>query len=225
MKTSAATVTATVTTSVTAPADAAAAQSRSTDVIVIGGSMGALEALAALLPALPAGCPLAVAIVVHVPATRPSHLAEVLGARALLPVREVEDKEPVTAGIIYVAPPSYHLLIERGGRTFALSADELLHFSRPAIDVLFESAADAYGERLAGVILSGANADGARGLTAIKRRGGLTIVQSPEGAVARAMPEAAIAAAQPDHVLPIDELSRLLARLAATGRARNGSAP
>src|SRR6185312_12663870 len=104
------------------------------DAIVIGGSSGALEALAVLLPALPADTRVAVAIVIHVPATRPSHLPQVMAARTALPVREADDKEPVVPGVVYVAPPNYHLLIERGG-TFALSADEALHFSRPAIDV------------------------------------------------------------------------------------------
>lgn len=190
---------------------------RRIDAIVIGGSSGALEALAVLLPALPrASTP--VAIVIHLPPTRPSHLAEVLGARTDLIVREAEDKARLEPGVIYVAPPNYHLLIERDG-TLALSADERLHFSRPAIDVLFQSAADAFRERLAGVVLSGANADGADGLAAIKRNGGLTVVQAPDGAVARAMPEAAIARATPDHVLPLTELASLLARVAAPRQA------
>jgi two-component system chemotaxis response regulator CheB len=195
----------------------------SIDAIVIGGSTGALDALAVLLPALPKGCPIPVAIVVHLPPTRPSHLAEVLGARALLPVKEVEDKEPVAPGFIYIAPPGYHLLIERG-RTFALSVDELLNFSRPAIDVLFESAADAYGHRLAGIVLTGANGDGARGLATVQRLGGLTIVQSPDSALARSMPEAAIAQARPQHVLPLAALAALLAKLAAATAAVTGRA-
>jgi two-component system, chemotaxis family, protein-glutamate methylesterase/glutaminase len=183
------------------------------DAIVIGGSAGALEALGVLLPALPADASVAVAIVVHLPPSRPSHLAEVLGTKTRLPVKEVEDKEPVASGMVYVAPPGYHLLIEKG-RTFALSTDELVHHSRPAIDVLFESASEAYGDRLAGIILTGANSDGARGLAAIKRRGGLAIVQSPEGALASAMPEAAIALAHADRVLPLEGIAALLATLA-----------
>lgn len=187
------------------------------EAIVIGGSAGALEVLSALLPALPRDAAVAVAIVVHLPPVRPSHLAEVLGAKTRLPVKEVEDKEPVSAGTVYVAPPGYHLLIERG-RTFALSTDELVHYSRPAIDVLFESASEAYGDRLAGVVLSGSNADGARGLAAIKRRGGMAIVQSPTGAMAAAMPEAAIALAHADRVLAVAELAALLATLAGGTR-------
>jgi two-component system, chemotaxis family, protein-glutamate methylesterase/glutaminase len=183
------------------------------EAIVMGGSSGALEALSTLLPALPAHCPIPVAIVVHLPPARPSHLAEVLGARTSLPVREVEDKEPIAPGTIYVAPPNYHLLVERT-RTFALSADEAVLFSRPAIDVLFESAADAYGKHLAGIVLTGASADGARGLSAVKRRGGIAIVQSPDGAVAPEMPRAALSMVKADHVLSLTDLASVLGRLA-----------
>lgn len=183
------------------------------DAMVIGGSSGALEALTVILPALPTGgAP--VAIVIHLPPQRPSRLVEVLGVHTALPVREAEDKEALAPGVVYVAPPGYHLLIERGG-TFALSADAPVHYSRPAIDVLFESAADSYRGRLAGVVLSGANADGAEGLATIKRAGGRTAVQAPEDALARAMPEAAIARSAPDHVLRVTELASLLARIAA----------
>ena len=185
------------------------------DAVVIGGSSGALEALAAVLPALPATSAVPIVIVVHLPPDRPSHLAAVLGARTALRVREAEDKEPLAGGMIYVGPPNYHLLIERGG-TFALSADDLLHFSRPSIDVLFESAADAYGARVAGVILSGANADGADGLATIRRAGGVAIAQSPQEAVARTMPEAAIERAHPDYVLGLPQLAELMARIAAS---------
>jgi two-component system chemotaxis response regulator CheB len=189
------------------------------EAIVIGGSAGALEALSVLLPALPADCTAAVAIVVHLPPSKPSRLAEVLGGKTALPVKQVEDKEPVTAGTVYVAPPDYHLLIERS-RTFALSADDLIHFSRPAIDVLFESAAEAYGDRLAAIVLTGSNADGARGLLAVKRQGGLALVQSPAGVVAPRMPEAAIALAQPDRILPIEEIAAFLAGLGRGGRGQ-----
>ncbi|HEY6477205.1 MAG TPA: chemotaxis protein CheB [Polyangia bacterium] len=186
--------------------------------IVMGGSTGALEALSVLLPALPAGASIPMAVVVHVPPSSPSHLADVLGAWTSLPVREAEDKLPIETGTIYVAPPDYHLLIERS-KTFALSADESVNYARPAIDVLFESAAQAYGKRLAAIVLSGANADGARGLRTVKRYGGLAIVQSPEGASARQMPEAALALVAADHVLPPGQIAELLGRLAG-GRGR-----
>jgi two-component system, chemotaxis family, protein-glutamate methylesterase/glutaminase len=182
------------------------------EAIVMGGSSGALEALSTLLPALPSDCAIPVAIVVHLPPARPSHLAEVLGVRTVLPVREAEDKDPIAAGTVYVAPPDYHLLVERS-KTFALSADEAVLFSRPSIDVLFESAADAYGGHLAGIVLTGASADGARGLSAVKQRGGMAIVQSPKGAVAPAMPRAALSMVQADHVLSLTDLASLLGRL------------
>ncbi len=128
-------------------------------------------------------------------------------------MREVEDKEPIVPGTVYVAPPNYHLLVERT-RTFALSADEAVLFSRPAIDVLFESAADAYGNHLAGIVLTGASADGARGLSAVKRRGGIAIVQSPDGALAPEMPRAALSMVKADHVLSLTDLASLLGQLA-----------
>ncbi len=184
------------------------------EAIVMGGSTGSLEALSVLLPALPVRALIPVAIVVHLPPQRPSRLAAVLGAWTALPVREAEDKEPIAGGTVYVAPPNYHLLVE-GTRTFALSADEAVNFSRPAIDVLFESAADAYREGLVGVVLSGGNADGARGLATVKRRGGTAIVQDPAGAPAPEMPRAAAQAAAPDHTLALPALGALLGRLAA----------
>jgi two-component system chemotaxis response regulator CheB len=117
---------------------------------------------------------------------------------------------------VYVAPPEYHLLVERT-RTFALSADELLNFSRPAIDVLFESAAEVYGAGLAGIVLTGASEDGARGLAAISDTGGVAVVQAPEGAVARYMPDAAIARVEAAHVLPLAEIADLMAAWARPG--------
>jgi two-component system, chemotaxis family, protein-glutamate methylesterase/glutaminase len=185
------------------------------EAIVIGGSAGALSALELILPAVPRDCRAALVVVLHVLASRPSLLPEVLGARCALPVKEAEDKEPVSPGRVYVAPPGYHLLIERN-RAFALSVDPPVHYSRPAIDVLFESAAEVFGAHLAGVLLSGANEDGAAGLAAIKARGGLTMVQSPEDAEARAMPTAALAAVRVDHLLPAAGLAALLGRVAAT---------
>ncbi|HVZ72430.1 MAG TPA: chemotaxis protein CheB [Polyangia bacterium] len=189
------------------------------DAIVIGGSAGALDVLGVVLPALPAPCAVAVVIVIHLPASKPSQLPAVLGARTALPVREIEDKVPVAPGVVWVAPPGYHVLVERD-HTFALSVDELVHFSRPSIDVLFESAAEAYGARLAGVLLTGANADGARGLLAIENAGGLCFVQAPATAVARAMPEAALARVGGARSLPVPELAAALAGVAQVTEAR-----
>ncbi len=158
---------------------------------VIGGSAGALEALASLLEGLPAGLRVPIAIVVHIARNKPSALGSVLAAHSALPVCEAEDKAPLEPGHAYVAPPGYHVLIERGP-SFALSVDAPVNFSQPSIDVLFESAAAALGPAVAGVLLSGANEDGARGLLAISEAGGVAMVQEPGEAASRTMPEAAL---------------------------------
>ncbi|MGC4086878.1 MAG: chemotaxis protein CheB [Polyangiaceae bacterium] len=185
---------------------------RTQQAIVIGGSAGALEALGALLPALPRDYPLPIAVVLHVPPGRPSQLVNVLGLYSALPVREADDKQPFCAGVVHVAPPNYHLLLEKNG-CFALSVDDPVLFSRPSIDVLFESAADALGPLALGVLLSGANEDGAHGLLRIQRAGGQVVVQDPDSAPARAMPDAALRLTQPDYVLPAARLGALLASL------------
>ncbi len=181
----------------------------SVDLVVIGGSAGALEVLQKVLARLPVDFAPATAIVIHLPAEGPDLLTENFSRRTALRVKPAEDKEPIEGGTIYFATPDYHLLVEKG-RTFALSVDERVHYSRPAIDVLFESAAETYGERLLGVILSGANADGAAGLRAIARAGGITAVQSLESAEMIAMPAAALEAAP--HSIEVDavQLAELL---------------
>jgi two-component system chemotaxis response regulator CheB len=123
-------------------------------------------------------------------------------------VLDVEDKMTIERGRVYIAPPDYHLLVERG--TFALSVDERVQFARPSIDVLFESAAHTYGAGVIGIILTGANEDGAAGLAAIKARGGVALVQDPSGAERRTMPDAAIAATVADAVLPVEEMGPFL---------------
>ena len=180
--------------------------------IVAGGSAGAIEALASILPALPADFPIPIAIALHVHPSKPSHLAQVLSMRCALPVKEAEDMEPLAPSTVYVAPPNYHLLLEAQGY-FSLSVDDPVLFSRPAIDVLFESAADAFGRALVGLLLTGASEDGARGLARIQRAGGLTLVQAPSTAAVRIMPEAALRLSAPDHVLPLNEIGPFLARL------------
>jgi two-component system chemotaxis response regulator CheB len=182
------------------------------DAVVIGGSAGGIEALGQILPALPATLPVPVAVVVHLPQERPSLLVNVFAPKCRCDVREAQDKEPFCAGTVYFAPPGYHLLIE-DGRHLALSADPAVTFSRPSIDVLFESAADVFQRRLAAVILSGANDDGAEGVRAVRRAGGVVIVQQPETAHARAMVDAAIAAVTPDAILTVREIGTLLALL------------
>jgi two-component system chemotaxis response regulator CheB len=192
---------------------------RQIEVVVIGASAGGVEALAVLLPALPANLRAAVIIVLHLPRERPSLLADIFAARCALPVREAEDKEPIEPGTVYFAPPDYHLLLEKDGR-IALSADEPVHYSRPSIDVLFESAADVYRERLLGIILTGANADGSEGIHAIHRAGGVTVVQEPENAKVPLMVISALRRSPADFVLPLDRIANLLVSLAGGSAAR-----
>ncbi len=184
--------------------------SRDIDAVAIGASAGGVEVLSVLLSALPANCRASFIIVMHVPRERPSLLPDLFGAKCAMPVREAEDKEPVQPGTVYFAPPDYHLLVDRGP-AFALSSDEPVHFSRPSIDVLFDSAADIYGERLLGLILTGANQDGAEGLAAIGRAGGRTVVQEPGGAAVPFLPEAALQEGPVDFVLSLAQLQELFA--------------
>ena len=183
---------------------------RDIDAVAIGASAGGVEVLSVLLSALPASCRASFFIVVHIPRERPSLLADVFGAKCALPVREAEDKEPVQPGTVYFAPPDYHLLLDRGP-VLALSSDEPVHFSRPSIDVLFDSAADIYGERLLGLILTGANQDGAEGLAAVGRAGGRTVVQEPSGAAVPFLPEAALQEGPVEFVLSLAQLQEVFA--------------
>lgn len=178
------------------------------ELIVVGASWGGLEAIGRLLEGLPADLPAAVAVVQHRAAEDAAGLAGLLETRSQLPVRDVEDKDAIDPGRVYIAPPNYHLLVESGH--FALSTEERVQYARPSIDVLFESAADAYGERTIGVILTGANEDGASGLARIKERGGVAVIQDPRTAERGAMPEAAIASTVADAVLPLEEIAPFL---------------
>ena len=182
--------------------------------VIIGASAGALEALSAILPDLPADFACPVYVVVHVPPHSRSVLAQIFSAKCRLPAIEVSDKEPVAAGRIYFAPPNYHMLIEDEGHV-ALSSDAEVLFSRPSIDVAFESAADVWGEGLTGIILTGANHDGARGLQAVAAGGGVAIVQDPRTAYARAMPEAAIASCPQAKVMALAEITTHLKAVCA----------
>jgi two-component system, chemotaxis family, protein-glutamate methylesterase/glutaminase len=184
------------------------------EAVVIGASAGALEVLSNLLPALPSDYRLPILIVVHLPPDNTSLFAELFRARCAIRVREAEDKEPIEPGVVYFAPPDYHLLVEEDKR-LSLSDDEPVLFSRPSIDVLFESAADAYGGGLIGVVLTGANSDGANGLKAVVEAGGVAVVQSPGSAYAVAMPEAAIAACPAARVLPVNEIAAYLREVGA----------
>lgn len=189
-----------------------AAQLSSVEAIVIGASAGGVEALLSILSPLREGFVLPIIVVLHLPDERRSHLADVFARRVAMRVQEARDKTSIEAGTLYFAMPGYHLSVEQD-RTFSLSLEDRVHYSRPAIDYLFESAADAYGPALAAVLLTGANRDGASGMARVKRRGGLTIVQDPDEAQVATMPLAALNTHQPDHVLPLRGIGRLLVEL------------
>ena len=178
--------------------------------VVIGGSAGAVQALLQVLPALPTNYGLPILIVVHVPPDRENALVPLLQGKCRIAVKEAEDKEMLRPGVAYFAPSDYHLLVEADA-SVSLSADEQVNHSRPAIDVLFESAADAFGAGLTAVVLTGANDDGARGLRAVGARGGAALVERVETAYAPAMPAAALHACPTAEELDLGGVvSRLL---------------
>lgn len=181
------------------------------EIVVVGTSWGGLSALRELVSGLPAAFRLPVVVVQHRHRQSDHLLATLLQDSTALRVCEVEDKSPITAGHVHVAPADYHLLIEYG--SFSLSVDEPVRFSRPSIDVTFVSAADAYGGRAVGVILTGANADGSRGLQRIHERGGLAFVQLPATAESPMMPAAALRCVPTARALPIGEIASTLATL------------
>jgi two-component system chemotaxis response regulator CheB len=192
------------------------------EAVLIGGSAGAIEVVALLLGALPLGFATPIVVMVHLPRNRPSALAAALRGKCRLDLREPLDKEPLAPSTVYLAPPDYHLLIDPGP-SFALSVDEPVNFSRPSIDVLFRSAADVLGRRCAGIIVSGANPDGARGLQAIQAAGGLVAIQDPHDAAQRAMPEAALALCPDAHVLSAKELAQWVLRLSTWQTSTRGA--
>jgi two-component system, chemotaxis family, protein-glutamate methylesterase/glutaminase len=182
------------------------------DVIAIGGSAGALDVLLAILRALPGDFAIPLVVVLHVPPAQPSMLPELLRHASRRAVHEIEDKQQLHAGAVHVAPPNYHVLLERD-RTLALSVDAPVNFSRPSIDVAFESAAAALGAGVVGLVLSGANDDGARGLACIHAAGGLAIIQAPETAQYSAMPAAACRRVPAARIVSAGELAGVLAAL------------
>ena len=213
------------------------------EIVVIGTSLGGLHALTNLLGDLPESFPLPVVIVQHRHKNSNNMLSNYLHQQISLPVTEAEDKEAIAPGRVYLAPADYHLLIEppcyskfsvyennftglgiapvldkaeiqnRGAPTFALSTEAPVCHARPSIDVLFESAADAFGEKVIGIILTGASSDGSKGLAKIKAKGGLTFVQEPDSAECRIMPAAAIAAVEVDWILPLSKIACCLVNL------------
>ncbi|HYE41006.1 MAG TPA: chemotaxis protein CheB [Ramlibacter sp.] len=179
------------------------------EAVVLGASAGGIDALLALLAPLQPPLAVPIIVVLHLADNHESRLVQVFGHRLRVPVCEAQPHAPVEKGWVHFAPPGYHLLVEPD-RSFSLSCDPPVLFSRPSIDVLFESCAEAWGERLVGVLLTGANEDGARGLATIKALGGLTAVQDPAEAAHPAMPEAAIRLAHPEFALPLAGLGALL---------------
>lgn len=182
------------------------------EAVVIGVSAGGLDALESLLSSIPDDFALSVVVVQHLHPHQDKFYIEFLEKSCPIPVREADEKEPVAPGVVYFAPPNYHLMIE-ADKTFSLSIDEKVNFSRPSVDVLFETAAQAYGPALIGIVLTGANRDGAEGLRRIKESGGLTIVQDPAGAEFPAMPLAALEETEPDYVLDLEQIGRLLGKI------------
>lgn len=179
--------------------------------VVIGASAGGLGALAEVLTPLPHDFPAPVMAVIHLPPDRDSMVPALLAETCALRAVEAEDKIAAEPGCVYFAPPDYHLLVELDGR-LSLSSDDPVLFSRPSIDVLFESAADAYGAGLTAVVLTGANEDGAAGARAVASAGGRVIVQEPQSAYASAMPLAAAAAVPAAAVLPLNAIAAELLR-------------
>jgi two-component system, chemotaxis family, protein-glutamate methylesterase/glutaminase len=185
---------------------------RKYEVVVIGGSAGSLEVVLNMVGAFQEHTNTTFIIVLHRKNDVQSILEELLSARTSIKVKEVEDKDPILPNNIYIAPPNYHLLIE-DEKIFSLDCSEKVHFSRPSIDITFESVAQVYGTRAIGVLLSGANADGAEGLAKIKRGGGYTIVQDPSSSDVSYMPEQAIKLKAFDKILHAEEIAEFINRL------------
>lgn len=179
------------------------------DALIIGGSAGSLDVLLKVLPELDPALSFPIVIVVHRKHGADSLLPELLSGRTKLQVKEVDEKEPVKAGTIYVAPSDYHTLIERD-RTFSLDYSEKINYSRPAIDATFQTAAEVYQDKLACLLLSGSNADGVNGLISVKNWGGMALIQDPASAQVAYMPEQAFVHAKIDYVLPIEDIAEFI---------------
>lgn len=184
---------------------------RKYELVAIGCSMGGMHALQQIFSVLPEDFPVPITVVQHRYKTSNEGLPQFLRRHSALQVVDTTDKEWIKPGTVYLAPANYHLLVERG--ELSLSVDEKVEYSRPSIDVMFESAADAYGAGVIGVVLTGANADGARGARRIKQRGGFVLVQDPTTAESPAMPQAAIDATRVDRILPLDRIGPFLVEL------------
>jgi len=180
------------------------------EAIVIGVSSGGMNAMKILFSLLPNDFSIPIIIVQHLSPRSNGKWISLL--KSNLPLKEADEKEKIENGNVYIAPPNYHLMIERE-KTFSLTVDERVNFARPSIDVLFESAAEAYHNKLIGMVLTGANSDGTAGLNKIKEYGGLTVVQDPSTAESNYMPASAIRAMQVDHILPLEGIVGLLIKI------------
>jgi two-component system, chemotaxis family, protein-glutamate methylesterase/glutaminase len=189
------------------------------EAIVIGVSSGGLKALKTVFSSLPFNFAVPVIVVQHVGPRSENSWINLLNDSCDIPIKEADEKENVATGNIYIAPSNYHLLIEKD-KTFSLTIDERVNFARPSIDVLFESAADVYREKLIGIILTGSNNDGTRGVKRIKECGGTVIIQDPETAESAYMPLSAIKAVQPDYISALDQIGRLLIKITETTKIK-----
>lgn len=181
--------------------------------LVIGGSAGSLQVILSIISVIRPGISLPVLIVLHRNNVFESSLEDLFASRTSLPIKEVEEKDPVLPGVIYLSPADYHVLLEKDG-TFSLDYSERVHFSRPSIDVTLLSAADIYGSGLTALLLSGGNVDGAEGMAYVKERRGTTVVQDPSTADVPYMPQQAITRAKMDFIVPTDELPIFIRELA-----------
>ena len=182
------------------------------EAIVIGVSSGGMNAMKILFSLLPMEFNIPIVIVRHISPRSDSQWIKLLNDKSNLHIKEADEKEKIESGNIYIAPPNYHLMIEKD-KTFSLTIDERVNFARPSIDVLFESAAEAYTNKLIGIVLTGSNNDGTKGIKRIKECGGLTIVQNPETAESAYMPASAIDAIKPDYILSLVDIKDLLIKL------------
>jgi len=182
------------------------------EAIVIGVSSGGMNALKYLFSTLPADYRIPIIIVQHVSARSDNDWIKLLNAKSNLSIKEADEKEKIETGNVYIAPSNYHLMIEKD-KTFSLTVDEYVNFARPSIDVLFESAAEAYKKKLIGIVLTGSNNDGTKGIKRIKECGGLAIIQDPKTAESPNMPASAIAAVQPDYILSLEKIVQLLLKI------------
>jgi two-component system chemotaxis response regulator CheB len=195
------------------------------EAIVIGVSAGGMNALKFIFSVLPSGFSIPIIIVQHVSARSDNEWIKLLNDKSNLTIKEADEKEKIACrteqsfgretGNVYIAPANYHLMIEND-KTFSLTIDEYVNFARPSIDVLFESAAEAYKDKLIGIVLTGANNDGTKGIKRIKECGGLAIIQDPKTAESSTMPASAIAAIQPDYILSLEKIVQLLIKITQT---------